>query len=387
MRLHAKLVVVVLAALLAVACGPVDPTDSSAEELGVGVYVSKATNLGNAGYIGDWEHDWGYVLGYLAPGARIYAKTVRADSVYGLITNSHYGAWDHGHHCGWVSLKHLKGQRLSLERRRHLPAARQRLQPRARIGRTHRFPKGELDRMRRVRAARGRAPDVLRLHRLRELRSGHAHVPRRRRHEVAGRGTVYGNYRLRRSQVTATQGYSGFGTRFVTTDGDAVEIKDTKRTCNLHGGCTAFGFMHADCIGGAQVGNPAGKLPTTKLPDAPSAPCGEVLPGEGMRVGQTFGSCGGRFMLTLQSDGNLVLRDEQQNARAIWATNTSNTDGYVAIFQTDGNLVLYGHYQNALWSSHTSGKGGVRLEFQGDGNVVLYDGSAKAVWSTDTAGQ
>src|SRR5678810_525086 len=105
-----KRIVLALVTLFAFACGPAsESVDSTDEELGAGVYVSKATSYANAGYIGDWEHEWGYVLGYMRPGARIYAKVVRADSVYGLITHGHYGAWDHGHHCGWVSLKHVKG--------------------------------------------------------------------------------------------------------------------------------------------------------------------------------------------------------------------------------------------------------------------------------------
>ena len=63
--------------------------------------------MGDAPYIGDWEDNWGYVLGYLVPGGTIYAQTVRGNSVYGLIGNSGYGAWDEGHHCGWVSLDGL----------------------------------------------------------------------------------------------------------------------------------------------------------------------------------------------------------------------------------------------------------------------------------------
>src|SRR5450432_923353 len=106
----AKALLLLLTITIATACGPAENVDSSTEDLGVGVYVSRATNTGNAGYIGDWEHDWGYVLGYLLPGSKIYAQVVRKDSVYGLITNGHYGAWDHGHHCGWVSLKHLHGR-------------------------------------------------------------------------------------------------------------------------------------------------------------------------------------------------------------------------------------------------------------------------------------
>lgn len=376
-----------MATLLAIACGPAESTDSSVEALGVGVYVSKSTAIGNGGYIGDWEHEWGYVLGYLGPGARVYAKIVRADSVYGLITNSHYGAWDHGHHCGWVSLKHLHGSGFHSSVADICPPPDNdfSLAPHSK-GPTG-FRKGSWT------ECNGCVQPAVVLPTCSDFNVYANYDPVTHTFydedgvEVAGRGTIYGSTHYGVSQITATQGYSGFGTRFVTDDGYAVEIKDTKRACSVHGGCTAFGFMHADCIAGALVGNPAGKGPTTALPETPTAPCAEVLPGEGMVAGETYGTCDGRYMLTLQGDGNLVLRDQQESGRAIWATNTSGTDGYAALFRTDGDLVLYGHYQNVIWSSHTSGKGGVRLRFQGDGNVVLYDANAKAVWSTGTVGQ
>ncbi|HEY2369029.1 MAG TPA: hypothetical protein VGH87_21680, partial [Polyangiaceae bacterium] len=200
--------------------------------------------------------------------------------------------------------------------------------------------------------------------------------------EVAGRGTIdsHGN-----AYSGATQGYSGFGTRFVTSDEIAVEIKDTRRSCSVRGGCTAFGFMHADCIGGSLVGTPAGKGATP--PPAQPDSCGKAIPGQGLERGMSISSCNLRYVATMQTDGNLVLRDVQQNNATLWATNTSNTDGEVVIFQTDGNLVLYGTNQDALWSTHTNGKGGTLLAFQDDGNVVLYDGQMHALWQTGTAGQ
>jgi hypothetical protein len=197
--------------------------------------------------------------------------------------------------------------------------------------------------------------------------------------EVAGRGTVTSNG----AYAGATQGYSGFGTRFVTSDNVAVEIKDTRRSCGIRGGCTSFGFMHADCIGGAQVGSPAGKGATQ--PPSKPASCGMAIPGEGLTKGQVIESCNHRFVTSIQSDGDLVLRDTQKNNAALWSTKTAGTDGEVAIFQNDGNLVLYGTNQDALWSSHTNGKGGVLLAFQDDGNVVLYDQAKNAVWQTGTA--
>jgi hypothetical protein len=378
-----KRMLLAILALLAFACGPAgESVDSSGEDLGVGVYVSKATSYADSGYIGDWEHDWGYVLGYMRPGARIYAKTVRADSVYGLITNSHYGAWDHGHHCGWVSLKHVRGHGFHSSVSDICPPPDNDFSLARGSGGPTGFRKGSWT------TCDGCVQPAIVLPSCSDFNVYANYDPVTHTFhdpdgvEVAGRGTIdsHGN-----AYNGAKEGYSGFGTRFVTSDDIAVEIKDTRRSCNLRGGCTAFGFMHADCISGVKVGAVAGN-PATPTPAQPQT-CGKAMPGEGILRGKSAFSCNGRYVVTMQTDGNLVLRDTQQNNAALWATNTSNTDGYVALFQTDGNLVLYGTNQDALWASHTNGKGGALLALQDDGNVVLYDGQMHPLWQTGTAGQ
>jgi hypothetical protein len=381
---RAKALLLLVSTLLAIACGPAD-ISSSSEELSVGEYVSKATDLTTAGYIGDWEHEWGYVLGYLLPGGRIYAHTVREDSVYGLITNSHYGAWDNGHHCGWVSLKHLHGSGFHSPVADICPPPDNDFSLAPSSSGPSGFRGGSWDN------CNGCVQPAVVLPTCSDFTVYANYDPATQTFhdpdgvEVAGRGTIYGTDAYTVPAVAASQGYAGFGTRFVTSDSIAVEIKDTQRSCDVSGGCTAFGFMHADCIAGEKVGNPAGKVPTTPLPNAPTT-CGQAGPGEGMVSGQSVTSCDGRYRIAMQVDGNLVLYDDQEN-RPIWATNTSGTDGYVVIFQTDGNIVLYDRFKRPLWASNTQGKGGTLVAIQDDGNVVLYNASAQAVWSTGTAGQ
>ncbi len=303
-----KCILFALVALFAIACGPAQEiTDSSSEELAVGVYVSKATNINNGGYIGDWEHEWGYVLGYMGPGARIYAKTVRAGSVYGLITNSHYGAWDHGHHCGWVSLKHLKGSGFHSSVADICPPPDNDFSLAPHSGGPTGFRKGswtECDGCVQRAVVLPTCSDFT-VYANYDPVTHTFHDPDGV--EVATRGTIDGKGSYGVSGVKVTQGYSGFGTRFVTSDGVAVEIKDTRRLCNLKGGCTAFGFMHADCIGGELVGSPAGKGPGT--PPPPS--CGAMFPSERLNAGQSLASCDSTHTLTMQPDGNLVLYDGQ----------------------------------------------------------------------------
>ncbi len=79
----------------------------------------------------------------------------------------------------------------------------------------------------------------------------------------------------------------------------------------------------------------------------------------------------------------------------------SATRAFKLIFQTDGNLVLYGiddvamsyqlhvsqaSYPTALWASGTQGSGAVRCTMQEDGNLVLYNAAGSPVWATGTNG-
>ena len=372
-----------LAAAMMLACGPSD-TASSADALSSGEYVSRATTVANGGYIGDWEHEWGYVLGYLGPGAKIYAHTVREGSVYGLIVGSGYGAWDHGHHCGWVSLKHLKGYGFHSSAADICPPPDNDFSLASGSGGPTGFRHGSWV------TCNGCVQRAVVLPTCSDFTVYANYDPVTHTFadpdgtEVAGRGTIDGSGAFSVPEITVTQGYSGFGTRFVDTDSFAVEIKDTKRQCTIPGGCTAFGFMHADCIAGEKVGDPASH--PTPVPPLPTV-CGNAARGEGLRVGQSFSSCSGRYVLSLQTDGNVVLRDQAEGGNAIWATGTSHTDAYVAVFQEDGNLVVYDSHSNPLWASHTNDQGAVRLALQPDGNLVLYNSMGRALWSTGTAGQ
>jgi hypothetical protein len=115
----------------------------------------------------------------------------------------------------------------------------------------------------------------------------------------------------------------------------------------------------------------------------------------------SFVSPDGRFRLTFQTDGNLVLR---QGTAVLWSSKTDfpmwidAPGGYPgqvlnpryaekAAFQADGNLVVY--HQNTPtkdhtpWASNTDGHPNARLLVQNDGNVVIYD-NGKAIWNTKT---
>ncbi|RJQ34965.1 hypothetical protein C4568_01810 [Candidatus Parcubacteria bacterium] len=119
--------------------------------------------------------------------------------------------------------------------------------------------------------------------------------------------------------------------------------------------------------------------------------------GQSMRPGQSIKSCNGRFQLSFQSDGNVVL---YEGSTALWSTQTNTMTAEIFTMQPDGNLVLYARApysnQNAIWASGsvppTGKRGGgsygapAKLVVQNDGNLVVYRLSDNHVyWSSGTA--
>ncbi|XP_073344693.1 B-type lectin plumieribetin-like [Pagrus major] len=61
----------------------------------------------------------------------------------------------------------------------------------------------------------------------------------------------------------------------------------------------------------------------------------------------------------------------------------SNNREYKAVFQDDGNFVIYGWHP--LWASDTYGSDAVRLCMQADCNLVMYNNDDVARWHTNSA--
>lgn len=111
--------------------------------------------------------------------------------------------------------------------------------------------------------------------------------------------------------------------------------------------------------------------------------CGTMRLGDGLYPGQSLSSCDGRFTLTLQLDGNLVLA---QNGQPIWAAATNGRGSVVAILQKDGNFVIYDSAGEPVWASGTNPNGST-LVVQNDGNAVVYTAGSQPLWSTKTGGR
>ena len=101
--------------------------------------------------------------------------------------------------------------------------------------------------------------------------------------------------------------------------------------------------------------------------------------------GQSLVSKDGRYTLSMQMDGNLVLhKDANRVNRVIWATATAGKAVQRCIFQQDGNLVLYGFNNQPVWAAGSDTKGGAYLSLQNDGNLVIYNRRGKPVWASGT---
>jgi ABC-type transport system substrate-binding protein len=84
-------------------------------------------------------------------------------------------------------------------------------------------------------------------------------------------------------------------------------------------------------------------------------------------------------LFLMQTDGNLVLY--RADGRPKWHAGTYGNPGAFAVFQNDGNFVVYSASRDrALWNSRTYGRGGDRLAVQDDGNVVIYARSGAVLW-------
>lgn len=77
----------------------------------------------------------------------------------------------------------------------------------------------------------------------------------------------------------------------------------------------------------------------------------------------------GKFRLTMQFDGNLVLEMGEKYATKIW--NSGTTQSYAMDAQGDGNQVLYRRSGTAEWSTGTNGWGDAKMMVQDDGNLVV----------------
>jgi hypothetical protein len=153
-----------------------------------------------------------------------------------------------------------------------------------------------------------------------------------------------------------------------------------------------YGIVTAlnECTGGVAVPpspEPPPPEPPPPEPPAPEPPppepgCGYMGPNGSLWRGQSLWSCDGRFVVTMQDDGNLVV---YQDGNWLWASWTQGTDAQAAVMQDDGNFLVKDSGWNTLWSADTWGHGGAYVVMQDDGNLVVYE-NQYPLWASNTGG-
>ena len=138
------------------------------------------------------------------------------------------------------------------------------------------------------------------------------------------------------------------------------------------------------CVVLASVVMTSVTLPSTAEADTPlwqthtyeaslhCSPQTTLQPSQFLLPGWTIWSADGRYKMTLQYDGNLVLYRAGRGGVALWSSMTNGLPIEIAIMQSDGNLVLYDYSKTPRWASWTNGNPGAYLALQCDGNVVIY---------------
>ncbi|RIX79080.1 putative adhesin [Acidovorax cavernicola] len=159
-------------------------------------------------------------------------------------------------------------------------------------------------------------------------------------------------------------------------------VRATASPSSANGNLTAVTKFQRDAYGNVVVKTETHVYKSTAAADALVAPGPTSLaPGQTLTPGQSIYSGDGRYIFTLQSNGNLVVLDRHDNNQVLWNSQTAGSGATSFAFQADGNLVLSGP-NGTIWNAATNAKGGVNLVMQGDGNLVLYTSAGAAVWST-----
>lgn len=105
--------------------------------------------------------------------------------------------------------------------------------------------------------------------------------------------------------------------------------------------------------------------------------------GSTLKQGDSLISSNNRFKAVYQTDGNFVIYNSTN--RPLWASNTSYNEIWRKsnrlIMQSDGNLVIYNN-RTPIWASNTSGSNGLYIIMKNNGKLVIYTANNRVVWST-----
>ncbi|MDT4915406.1 MAG: hypothetical protein QOH89_106, partial [Pseudonocardiales bacterium] len=107
-----------------------------------------------------------------------------------------------------------------------------------------------------------------------------------------------------------------------------------------------------------------------------------ITPGYSLTAGMRLVSADQHTQCTMQSDGNLVIRN--QNG-PVWSTRTARiAAGGRALLRSNGQLVVLDSRGVVRWSSHTTTAGSdISLWMRNNGQLAVFRGTT-VIWHTNT---
>ncbi len=122
------------------------------------------------------------------------------------------------------------------------------------------------------------------------------------------------------------------------------------------------------------------RIARNNYPAGSRADASRLSSGEFLLPGQQLTSPDGRFALKAQPDGNLVL---WFGATSLWASGTATGRSLYLRLETSGLAILRDVRGVSLWEAPTAGANAT-LTLQNDGNLVLKSSGGSVVWQSNT---
>jgi hypothetical protein len=121
----------------------------------------------------------------------------------------------------------------------------------------------------------------------------------------------------------------------------------------------------------------------------PAAAASMLGPSQTLAAGNNLVSPNGQYVLSMQTDGNLVLYAGPQRI-VKWSSRTNGPIDNTAFLamQNDGNLVVYARGgPKFATGTNNAANANPSLEVQDDGNVVVYAQGHRAIWASASKGE
>jgi hypothetical protein len=104
--------------------------------------------------------------------------------------------------------------------------------------------------------------------------------------------------------------------------------------------------------------------------------------GSDLTTGNSIFSPDGKYKITLESNGNMVLYN---NNTQVWQSNTAGQGATKLSLQNDGNLVLNTASNQSKWAASSNNTAVQRLVLSNDGNLLICNNHNAVLWALKDA--